>query len=164
MADIKGRALLDTLAAIKERVGEQELSKIVKSLSNSSRVVFESSILFSEWYPLDAFAEFLEADVRETANGDREALAKRSEKVVETHTSGESTESSLSLARPDSLSAASPACTKPISEASRLSRNLKVILPRSNILAFKKGTALWNPSSWVSFAQLSRFPVQTEWI
>ncbi len=88
MADIKGRALLDTLAAIKERVGEQELSKIVKSLSNSSRVVFESSILFSEWYPLDAFAEFLEADVRETANGDREALAKRSEKVIESHLRG----------------------------------------------------------------------------
>jgi hypothetical protein len=82
VADIKGRVLLDTLAAVRERGGEQGLSKIIKSLSNESRKVFESPILFSEWYPLDAFAEFLEVDVRETANGDREELARRSEKVV----------------------------------------------------------------------------------
>ena len=88
MADIKGRVLLDTLAAIRERAGEQELSTIVKSLSDNSRKVLESPILFSEWYPLDAFAEFLEADVRETANGDREALANRSERVVESQLRG----------------------------------------------------------------------------
>ena len=82
VADIKGRVLLDTLAAVRERSGEQELSKIIKSLSNESRKIFESPILFSEWYSLDAFAEFLEADVRETAGGDREELARRSEKVV----------------------------------------------------------------------------------
>jgi len=82
VADIKGRVLLDTLAAVRERAGEQELSKIVKSLSNESRKVFESPILFSEWYSLDAFTEFLEVDIRETANGDREELARRSEKVV----------------------------------------------------------------------------------
>jgi hypothetical protein len=80
VADIKGRVFLDTLAAIKERAGEQALSKIIKSLSDNTRTVLESPILYSEWYSLDAFAEFLEADVRETANGDREALAKRSEK------------------------------------------------------------------------------------
>ncbi len=88
MADIKGRVILDTLAAIEERAGEQELSKIIKSLSDSSRAVLESLILFSEWYPLDAFAEFLEADVRETASGDREILTKRSEKVIESHLRG----------------------------------------------------------------------------
>jgi len=88
VADIKGRVLLDTMAAIKIRAGEQELSKIIKGLSDSSRAVLESPILFSEWYPLDAYAEFLEADVRETANGDREALAQRSEKVVEAHLRG----------------------------------------------------------------------------
>ncbi len=88
MADIKGRVLLDTLAAVRERSGEPELAKIIKSLSNESRKVFESPILFSEWYPLDAFAEFLEVNVRETANGDREVLAKRSEKVVESQLRG----------------------------------------------------------------------------
>lgn len=88
VADIKGRVLLDTLAAVRERSGEQELAKIIKSLSNESRKVFESSILFSEWYPLDAFTEFLEVNIRETANGDREVLAKRSEKVVESQLRG----------------------------------------------------------------------------
>ena len=56
MADIKGRVILDTLTAVKQRAGEEELSKIVNSLSEPSRRVFESPILFSEWYPLDAFA------------------------------------------------------------------------------------------------------------
>jgi hypothetical protein len=88
VADIKGRVLLDTIAAVKERAGEQELSKIIKNLSGESRKVFERPILFSEWYPLDAFAEFLEVDVRETANGDREVLAKRSEKVTESQLHG----------------------------------------------------------------------------
>jgi len=88
VADIKGRVLLDTMDAVKKRSGEQELSKVVRSLSGQSRKVFESPILFSEWYPLDAFAEFLEADVRETANGDRQVLAKRSEKVIEAQLRG----------------------------------------------------------------------------
>jgi len=88
LADIKGRVVLDTLAAVKERAGEQELSKIINILSEESRKVFESPILFSDWYPLDAFAEFLEVDVRETADGDREVLATRSEKVVESQLRG----------------------------------------------------------------------------
>jgi hypothetical protein len=88
VTDIKGRVLLDTLATVKERGGEQELSKIVKGLSDTSRKVFESPILFSEWYPLDAFAEFLEVDIRETADGDREVLARRSEKVIESQLRG----------------------------------------------------------------------------
>ena len=87
MPDIKGRVLLDTLAAIKAR-DESGLARIVGSLSEKSRKVFESPILFSDWYPLDAFAEFLEADVRETMNGNCEVLAKRSEKVVESQLRG----------------------------------------------------------------------------
>ena len=88
MADIKGRVVLDTLAAIKEREKEAGLTRIVVSLSEKSKKIFESPILFSDWYPLDAFAEFLEANVRETAGGDCEVLAKRSEKVVEAQLRG----------------------------------------------------------------------------
>jgi hypothetical protein len=88
VADIKGRVLLDTIASIKARTGEQELSKILKNLSHESRTVFESPILFSGWYPLSAFTEFLEVDVRETAHGDREELARRSEKVIESQLRG----------------------------------------------------------------------------
>ena len=82
MPDVKGRALLDTLAAIKAR-DEAGLARIVESLSEKSRKVFESPILFSDYYPLDAFAEFLDADVRETANGNYDELTRRSGKVVE---------------------------------------------------------------------------------
>jgi hypothetical protein len=88
MAEIKGTVLLDTLAAIKVRAGEKELAKIVERLSGEARAVFEGPLYSSTWYSLDAFAEFLEADIQETANGDREVLSKRSEKVVEGQLSG----------------------------------------------------------------------------
>lgn len=83
MAEIKGRVLLDTLAAVKERAGDPGLSRITARLSPESRKVFASPILFSEWYPLDAYVEFLEVNIRETADGDRRVLVERSEKVIE---------------------------------------------------------------------------------
>jgi hypothetical protein len=86
--DIKGRVLLDTLASVKEREKESGLARIVEGLSEKSKKIFESPILFSDWYPLDSFTEFLEVNVRETANGNCEVLAKRSEKVVESHLRG----------------------------------------------------------------------------
>src|SRR5271168_2006927 len=88
MAEIKGTVLLDSLAAIKARAGEQELAKIVKALSQQSRTLFEGPIYSSTWYPLDAFTEFLDVDIRETAGGDREVLRERSEKVIEKQLSG----------------------------------------------------------------------------
>ena len=88
LPEIKGRVLLDSLAAIKQRESEAVLVQIVQSLSEKSRRVFESPILFSDWYPLDAYAEFLEADVRETANNNCEVLAQRSGKIVEAHLRG----------------------------------------------------------------------------
>lgn len=88
MADIKGTVLLDTIAAIKARAGEHEFAKIVKALNPQSRTLFEGAIYSSTWYSLDAFTEFLEVDIRETAGGDREALSKRSEKVIEKQLSG----------------------------------------------------------------------------
>jgi hypothetical protein len=88
VSDIKGRVLLDTLEAVKARAGQSEVSKIVSRLGAESKKVFESPILFSEWYPLDAFVEFLEIDIQQTAGGDREVLALRSEKVIEAQLRG----------------------------------------------------------------------------
>ena len=88
MAEIKGTVLLDTLAAIKARAGEDELVKVIRGLSSKARIVFEGEIYSSSWYSLDAFAEFLEVDIRETGNGDREQLSRRSEKVTEAQLSG----------------------------------------------------------------------------
>lgn len=88
MAEIKGTVLLDTLAAIKSRAGEQELARIVEGLSDEARAVFKAPIYSSSWYSLDAFTEFLDEDVRITANGDRAVMGKRSEKVIEAQLSG----------------------------------------------------------------------------
>jgi hypothetical protein len=88
LAQIKGTVLLDTLAAIKARAGESELAKIISHLSPETRTIFGAAIHSSTWYPLDAFVEFLEVDIRETAGGDREMLAKRAERVIESQLKG----------------------------------------------------------------------------
>ena len=88
MAEIKGTVLLDTVAAIKKRAGEGELARILKHVNRETRAILESPLQPSNWYPLDAFVEFLEVDIRETANGDRDVLIKRSEKVIDSQLRG----------------------------------------------------------------------------
>ena len=88
MAQIKGTVLIDTIAAIKERAGEAEFAKIVAHLDADGRNIFGATVHPSSWYPLDAFVEFLEVDIRETANGKREVLAKRAERVIESQLRG----------------------------------------------------------------------------
>ncbi len=88
MAQIKGTVLIDTIAAVKARAGEAEFAKIVEHLSPEGQGIFGATVHPSSWYPLDAFVEFLEVDIRETAGGDREVLAKRAERVIESQLRG----------------------------------------------------------------------------
>lgn len=88
MAEIKGTVLIDSIKAIKARGGDAEFQKIINELGGEARSIFEGRISPSSWYPLDAFAEFLEADIRETAGGAREALILRAEKVIEAQLRG----------------------------------------------------------------------------
>jgi len=88
VAEIKGTVLLDTIAAIRKRAGEAELARILKQVNGETRAILERPLQPSGWYPLDAFVEFLEVDIRETANGDRDVLIKRSEKVIESQLRG----------------------------------------------------------------------------
>ncbi len=88
MAEIKGAALIDTIKAIKARSAEHEFAKIVQHLDGEAKTIFESRISPSSWYPLDAFVQFLEADIRQTANGEREVLIARGEKVIESQLRG----------------------------------------------------------------------------
>src|SRR5713226_8398964 len=83
MVQIKGTAVLDTIKAIKERAGTGEFERIVGHLDEETQKVFRGEIFPSSWYPFDAFARFLEADIRETAGGNEEELIKRSQAVIE---------------------------------------------------------------------------------
>jgi hypothetical protein len=88
MAEIKGATLIQSIEAIKARDGDHALAAIMAQLDPQSRSLFEGRILPWNWYSLDAFAAFLEADIRVTANNDREALILRSEKVIEAQLKG----------------------------------------------------------------------------
>jgi hypothetical protein len=83
MLHIKGTVVLDTMEAIKARAGKDELERIVAHLDEKTREVLQPPISPSSWYSCDAFARFLEADIRETAGGNEKELIKRSEAVIE---------------------------------------------------------------------------------
>jgi len=83
MVQIKGTAVLDTIRAIKERAGAGEFEKITALLDDDTKKIFQGPISPSSWYSFDAFARFLELDIRETAGGNEEELIKRSETVIE---------------------------------------------------------------------------------
>ena len=80
---IKGSAVLDSVRAIKARSGEDGYQEIVDTLDEQARTLFRSPILPTAWFPLDAFARFLEADIRESAGGNEQVLVKRSEGIIE---------------------------------------------------------------------------------
>jgi hypothetical protein len=88
MLHIKGTAVLDTMQAIQTRAGDEELDKILAQLDEKTRKELQPPISPSSWYSCDAFALFLEADVRETAGGNEEVLVKRAEAVIEKQLSG----------------------------------------------------------------------------
>jgi hypothetical protein len=88
MAEIKGATLIQTIEAIRARDGEHVLATIVAQLDPDSRSVIQGRIFPWNWYSLDAFSAFLEADIRVTANGNREVLILRSEKVIEAQLRG----------------------------------------------------------------------------
>ena len=88
MLHIKGTVVLDTLKAIEARTGKAELEKIISHLDPETREIFQRPVSPSSWYSCDAFARFLEADIRETAGGNEEELVRRAEAVIEKQLSG----------------------------------------------------------------------------
>jgi hypothetical protein len=84
MVEIKGSAIVDSIKAVKLRSGDEAYGKILAALSQETRNFFEKTIILSSnWYPLDAFVQFLEADIKLTANGNEKELIGRSEAIIE---------------------------------------------------------------------------------
>ncbi len=85
---IKGAIVCDSLNSVRARGGDAELTRIINHLDGDAKKVFEGSIHPWEWYSLDAFTDFLEVDIRETAGGNAEVLIARAEKVIESQLRG----------------------------------------------------------------------------
>jgi hypothetical protein len=89
MIEVKGSVVSDSVKSVKTHFGEQTYNTIVNQLKGETRALFErASFLSSSWYPLDAFTEFLEMDIKLTALGNEKELIKRTEVIVEGQLSG----------------------------------------------------------------------------
>ena len=84
MVKIKGTVLNDAVKAVKAQLGDQVYDAIVDLLEGETRALFERAfILSSNWYSLDAFVQFLEMDLKVTAQGNEQVLIKWSEASTE---------------------------------------------------------------------------------
>lgn len=84
MIEIKGAVVNEAIKSIKARHGDQTYNTIVGLLKRETRALFEqASILPTSWYSLDAFVQFLEMDLKVTAQGNERELIKRSEELIE---------------------------------------------------------------------------------
>jgi hypothetical protein len=85
MVEIKGAVLCDSIKAVKvQRDGEQTYNTIVDQLKGETRTLFkQEAILPAGWVSLDAFVEFLEVEIKVTAQGNEQELIKWTEAVVE---------------------------------------------------------------------------------
>jgi hypothetical protein len=88
MPQVSGSSLLDAMKAVKARSGDSELAKVLAQLDGEAKPIFDARIETWKWYPVDAFVNFLETDIRETAGGDRTVLIERSKKVIESQLHG----------------------------------------------------------------------------
>jgi hypothetical protein len=78
---IKGTALIDSIAALQRRKGPHALEAVLERMRPSWRELFRGPLSPSGWYSLDVFAEFLRCTIQpgEPAT----LLAQRSEAAIE---------------------------------------------------------------------------------
>jgi hypothetical protein len=89
MIEIKGSVVGDAIKIIKTKYGEQTLSTVFGLLKPETRALFDTGhVMPMNWYSLDDFIQFLEADLKVTANGNEGELIKRSEDLIAAQLTG----------------------------------------------------------------------------
>ena len=83
MVQIKGSSIQEAVQQIKNRAGEAAFQTILGQLDEETRKIFAGDIFASTWYSLDAFAHFLEVEVKVLADGNEEMVAKGAEAVAD---------------------------------------------------------------------------------
>jgi len=88
VVEIKGSAILETIARIKEEFGADAHLSIVSELAVGSRPVFQSMILPNGWYRLESFLDYIAVENRLLYKGDRSVILANSERIVERQLEG----------------------------------------------------------------------------
>ena len=85
---VKGRAVLDAIAVLREKHGPAAVDALVTTLPPEAQEVLRGTILANEWYPLDAMTSFMTAGNRVYHGGDEGEIIDRSERVIEAQLGG----------------------------------------------------------------------------
>ena len=88
MVKIKGSSINGTIENAKKSLGETEFNRLVSLLNQEGKKLLQNPIFASEYYPMDAYTNFLDILVRERHNGNPARLIKPTEKIIEKQLKG----------------------------------------------------------------------------
>jgi hypothetical protein len=75
MARVKGSALRSSIAFLTERLGEQGFEKVVASLPEGERALFEAPVLQSNWYEFSLLLHLMDGAAPLLPHGGKRSLA-----------------------------------------------------------------------------------------
>src|SRR5512140_2539672 len=81
--NVKGRALLDAVDSIRQRIGAASLDRLISSLDDASQRMLRGRIVVSDWYPLDVMTALMKADVKTFDGGNESVIVGRTEAVID---------------------------------------------------------------------------------
>ncbi len=85
---VKGRAVIDAVAAVRERLGQPAVDAVVATLDPEGQDILRGTLLANDWYPLDVMTAFMTAANRAHSAGDEGVIVARAERVIEQQLGG----------------------------------------------------------------------------
>ncbi len=85
---VKGTVLLDTLAVLRERFGDDAHRRLLAAVDPASRQVLGGGALPNDWYPLDVLTTLMAKSLELNEAGDERRVVANAEAVVARHLRG----------------------------------------------------------------------------
>jgi hypothetical protein len=74
IVNVKGSVIIDAIKWARHKYGDQEIDQRINLLSPEAKSIFLGEIMRTEWYPLDAYVNFLELGFKEHYKNSTEYL------------------------------------------------------------------------------------------
>jgi hypothetical protein len=88
MIFIRGIAIAHDADLLLRRFGKENYIRLVQTLDSEDRKLFLNKIIAADLYPLDAYLRFVEAGNRLFFNGDKTAVLKNTEEIIDRQLKG----------------------------------------------------------------------------
>jgi hypothetical protein len=74
MIKIKGSVLLDAVKWARQKFGDEQIDRIISLMDAEAKSIFLGQIMRSDWYPVEAFVNYIEIELQEIFGRNTESL------------------------------------------------------------------------------------------